>query len=302
MECFKNWIKQNRKKAFAASGVAVVVGIPLLNVIEPLAVTLMLLGIIGIVITARSTEKRINSTGSVQTGKTQQEVLKLMIPQWQGILSDCINIVDTTNNPDVFLSRYELMIETLGKLSATETFADFSGSKPSVMLAELTKPQTRQEQTNNFIQRSYDAALASASKLKTEKGKLNRLRKYFDEMERYKNQMPDGSISVLEGLRLKPVNWAAVEAETVKMEHAAKKTSAEQGIVGMKENGIERYAVSTSGDERVCTACASHEGKIYNTADAVIGKNHPPFCESCRCVVLPCFDMPGLVLPWEKED
>jgi len=71
-------------------------------------------------------------------------------------------------------------------------------------------------------------------------------------------------------------------------------------IAQYKVSGVVKYTVSTSGDERVCPACAAHDGKTYKVADLAVGKNHPPFCDKCRCVTLPGFDIPGLELPWEK--
>ena len=60
-------------------------------------------------------------------------------------------------------------------------------------------------------------------------------------------------------------------------------------------SGADRYTVSTSGDERVCHVCASHDGKTYSVKNMIVGENHPPFHEKCRCVALPVF-------PWEKDN
>lgn len=44
------------------------------------------------------------------------------------------------------------------------------------------------------------------------------------------------------------------------------------------------FKVLTLDDERVCSRCQKHEGvKIDDVYDAVIGVNHPPFHEGCRC-------------------
>lgn len=52
---------------------------------------------------------------------------------------------------------------------------------------------------------------------------------------------------------------------------------------------IKKYKVSTCGDERVCKLCKKQNRKTYLLADAVIGKNAPPFCEKCRCMIHPIF-------------
>lgn len=45
------------------------------------------------------------------------------------------------------------------------------------------------------------------------------------------------------------------------------------------------FTVMTMGDERVCPECQKHEDiKVDDVYDAVIGVNHPPFHEECRCI------------------
>jgi len=54
--------------------------------------------------------------------------------------------------------------------------------------------------------------------------------------------------------------------------------------------GVEKYKIDTCGDSRVCAACEVQEGKEYPVKDAVLGVNAPPFCDECRCVIMPVFD------------
>lgn len=49
--------------------------------------------------------------------------------------------------------------------------------------------------------------------------------------------------------------------------------------------GIKKYEISSCGDSRVCAKCKKHDGKKHFVNKAVIGKNAPPFCEKCRCVI-----------------
>lgn len=49
--------------------------------------------------------------------------------------------------------------------------------------------------------------------------------------------------------------------------------------------GIKKYSISSCGDSRVCSKCAKHEGKKHSVDKAVVGKNAPPFCKSCRCII-----------------
>lgn len=70
----------------------------------------------------------------------------------------------------------------------------------------------------------------------------------------------------------------------------------ERTLADFKECGIEKYVIRTCGDGRVCDICKKQSGKKYKTADAVIGKNAPPFCDECRCVILPLYK--GIKMPW----
>lgn len=56
-----------------------------------------------------------------------------------------------------------------------------------------------------------------------------------------------------------------------------------------RETGIPKYEVSTCGDQRTCKICAKHNGKKYFVSKAEVGKNIPPFCSKCRCIILPVF-------------
>ena len=90
--------------------------------------------------------------------------------------------------------------------------------------------------------------------------------------------------------------------------------------------GVKEYVWSTSGDERVRGNPAgkwpkvkhSHyeiDGKRCKYADPTVYRSngewakrpsswvqlHPGKDFQCRCVGLPCFDIPGLNLPWEND-
>lgn len=70
----------------------------------------------------------------------------------------------------------------------------------------------------------------------------------------------------------------------------------ERKLADFRDANIEKYVVRTCGDGRVCEVCKKQNGKKYKTADAVIGKNAPPFCDECRCVILPLYK--GIKMPW----
>lgn len=70
----------------------------------------------------------------------------------------------------------------------------------------------------------------------------------------------------------------------------------ERRLAEFKAGGITEYKIRTIGDGRTCAVCKKQNNKKYKTADAVIGKNAPPFCDNCRCVMLPLIK--GAKTPW----
>ena len=64
----------------------------------------------------------------------------------------------------------------------------------------------------------------------------------------------------------------------------------EQNLKEFRDAKVQQYEVSTSGDSRVCLVCKAQEGKKYKVKDAIPGKNAPPFCDNCRCVIMGVFD------------
>ncbi|MBQ2915234.1 MAG: hypothetical protein IJE51_00435 [Clostridia bacterium] len=51
---------------------------------------------------------------------------------------------------------------------------------------------------------------------------------------------------------------------------------------------VYTYTIRSCKDERVCSACSDMEGKSFNSLDAAIGYNYPPF-DKCNCEVCRCF-------------
>ena len=53
---------------------------------------------------------------------------------------------------------------------------------------------------------------------------------------------------------------------------------------------VKKYKVSSVDDGKTCPHCKKHDKKIYPVSKAVIGKTAPPFCNSCRCVMIAVWD------------
>lgn len=62
-----------------------------------------------------------------------------------------------------------------------------------------------------------------------------------------------------------------------------------QTLRDFKDVNIKKYKVSSCKDQRVCSVCSKQDGKVHMVKNAVIGKSAPPFCEKCRCIIMPIF-------------
>ena len=58
---------------------------------------------------------------------------------------------------------------------------------------------------------------------------------------------------------------------------------------GYKEDGVEQYQILATLDSKTCGICGRLDGKIYSGAEAVTGKNMPPFHPFCRCTDVPYY-------------
>jgi len=72
--------------------------------------------------------------------------------------------------------------------------------------------------------------------------------------------------------------------------------------------GVKGYTVDTCRDQRVCPACRDQHGKKYPIDQYQPGVTAPPFCDDCRCIVLPIFEVDGMAeievspVDWEAVD
>ncbi len=92
-------------------------------------------------------------------------------------LKETIDLIETSKNPDTVISRFDFLEGIYSKLSC------ISDSVPN--WDELDKDlqnliSNRDDYVNNTIHKSLDAELIRINQLKTEKGKINRLNRFFE--------------------------------------------------------------------------------------------------------------------------
>lgn len=135
-----------------------------------------------------------------------REQAKQQSDQWLKIIHDCVNLVNTTKNPEVFFQRYNLMLEHLEKCAGLECTGIYNNSRelPSTAFLRIEKQFTIA--TNDFIDRSFEEAKTKAETLKTVKGKRNTIMRFFDNMETYIIYMEHESVEYLDNLKQKALD------------------------------------------------------------------------------------------------
>lgn len=126
---------------------------------------------------------------------------KLQASQLLKIVNDCAELVNTTVNPEVFFQRYSLMLEHLEALAGLECTGIFANSAELPSEAFLRIEAQFGAATNDFLDRSFEATKKHADSLKTDKGKIAAIKRYFDNMEHYIIYMSGESLEYFDKLK-----------------------------------------------------------------------------------------------------
>ena len=125
----------------------------------------------------------------------------IYIPQEIRIINDCVNLINDTKTIDVYFPRWDLLIERLTELSKLEKFISFTLPLPSTQLDDvfLHKEMLNQQ----FLERCWKNTFDSLNKLKTEKGKQNKIKKFFDTIFSFKQYLTPSNLEYLDNLKNK---------------------------------------------------------------------------------------------------
>lgn len=97
------------------------------------------------------------------------------------IIKDCIELVNTSSNPEVFFSRWETLLDKVKHLILFEPYVNFSGESPSESYNKLISQY--EQSVNDFLHRYYLTIEKKITNLKTEKAKENNLQKAYDKLQ-----------------------------------------------------------------------------------------------------------------------
>lgn len=142
-------------------------------------------------------------TGSdINTVKLSKKQLvdgtEMIVSNHRKIINDCVRLVNETLSPSVFFERYDLLISEMAQLVPFEPFYNFNKSI-NAQLVQLKTNRAKNEKA--FINKYYLSVVEAANSLKTETGRVNRINKFFEIMNQYKDCMQAESWEYLNDLR-----------------------------------------------------------------------------------------------------
>lgn len=115
---------------------------------------------------------------------------KLEIPNLLRILEDCKYLVTTSKSIDTVMSRLELGAEKAFTLKQLEKIKFYKNKPSSDDYLDFFIGQ-KEELINACLRKAYDDVKLNASQLKTEKGKINRYKKFIESLHKYDDEFYD---------------------------------------------------------------------------------------------------------------
>lgn len=128
--------------------------------------------------------------------ETEKENAKVLAPKYMRIINDCSKLVAETKTPDVFFSRYDLLLETLSKFAQIERSAPIASGSPSEEFDRLSG--LREEATDDFIRRYAKETRKNIYEMTTEKGKKNKAEAFKKILGEYNEKLTDKNIKTIE--------------------------------------------------------------------------------------------------------
>lgn len=111
---------------------------------------------------------------------------EMLAEQQIKIIRDCENLVSETTNPDVFIKRYLLLLDSLEWLAGLEKIIEFEGELPHVYFERVENDF--QYQIQLFIDRCFEKYKKQIAGLKQSTAKQSRVSSFYadvSELERY---------------------------------------------------------------------------------------------------------------------
>ena len=137
----------------------------------------------------------LSATPSNKLVMTEKQLLmssKQAAENHMRILGDSAQLCEKTKKPDIFFSRYNLLIEHGEQLVKLSKYIKFSGTTPQKVLNQAV------EQRPVLIKQLIDRCIEDAEALKTEASKSKRYAKILNDFMPYKSEMDASNWNYLE--------------------------------------------------------------------------------------------------------
>lgn len=134
----------------------------------------------------------------VMSEKQLVSTARRMVQRNIEIMNDCVRIVKETVKPGTFFMRLDLLEETTKSLSVYGRFKKYIqlSVSPSMLYAGFCKDKPKA--IAQFLNRYYEETCKQAEGMKTEKGKINKYKKFYESLQPYYDQMNAGHIEYIE--------------------------------------------------------------------------------------------------------
>ncbi|MBQ7131267.1 MAG: hypothetical protein IJO29_01730 [Oscillospiraceae bacterium] len=118
---------------------------------------------------------------------------EILAPQLLKQVQDCVNLINTTVQPDVFFKRYGMAIYRLNELSKMEKVIKFTGINPSIFIQTMINE--KQSAIKLLIDRMYEKTKEKLSSLKTDKAIMHNISVFIVELVPFENQMSQETLA-----------------------------------------------------------------------------------------------------------
>lgn len=115
------------------------------------------------------------------------------------IIGESSKIAQETLKPEIFFSRFDLILERYEHLISIEDYVSFSSERPSELYTQIKSSTS--DTIQHFIKRYFLDAYQKARELKTQTGRQNRITKSFETLMLYQDKMDSVCVSLAEKLR-----------------------------------------------------------------------------------------------------
>lgn len=127
---------------------------------------------------------------------------KINLSTYDRQLGETIEIIKTSKNPDTVISRFEFLENLYSRMSnAADSISNWDEINTCIQELIINK----NKYVNESIKRNLEAELIKINQLKTEKGKINRLNRFFESMRTIPN-LTDKNFTYIDELKNKTLD------------------------------------------------------------------------------------------------